>query len=130
MSALRRSVLAADRAFFDALLAADCRALDALLAPDFAIVDVTAGGVTARDEFATGVASRAVRFASIETNPEDSLVRFYGDAAVVIGSTEMRLALPGGEILDVRSRYTHVFQRDAGGAWRLASAQGTRIAAS
>ena len=53
-------------------------------------------------------------------------MRIHGDTATVIGRTAMRLQLPDGAALDVQSRYTHVFER-AGGAWQLASAQGTQI---
>jgi ketosteroid isomerase-like protein len=121
-------VLAADRAFFDALLASDARALEELLTRDFLIVDVAAGSVTDRTAFTEGVAARSLRFEAIETDPSDALVRFYGEVAVVIGRTAMRVALPSGETLRMRSRYTHVFRRDANGCWTLASAQGTQIA--
>ena len=118
--------LAADRAFFDALLAGDGARLRELLTPDFAIVDVAAGGVTPREAFIAGVESRAVTFQSIETAPEEALVRAYGDTTIVIGRTRMRLAL-GDTTLAVGSRYTHVFWRDASGRLKLASAQGTPI---
>jgi hypothetical protein len=35
----------------------------------------------------------------------------------------------GGEVVSANSRYTHVFVKDSG-RWRLASAQGTPIAAA
>ena len=127
MNAERSAVLAADRAFFDALLAGDGGRLRELLTEDFAIVDVAAGGVTLREAFVLGVESRAVTFQSIETTPEDALVRFYGGTAVVIGRTRMRIAF-GESALMAQSRYTHVFHRDGSGALRLASAQGTPIA--
>ena len=57
----------------------------------------------------------------------DSRVRTYGPAAVVTGQTRMR-----GRYQDqsssAHSRYTHVYVRGDTG-WRLASAQGTPIAA-
>ena len=127
MNAERNAVLSADRAFFDALLAGDGSRLRALLTEDFAIVDVAAGAVTLREAFVAGVESRALTFQSIETTPEDALVRFYGGTAVVIGRTRMRIAL-GDTALTAQSRYTHVFHRDDSGSLRLASAQGTPIA--
>jgi ketosteroid isomerase-like protein len=123
----RAELLAADRAFFDALLAGDARALDALLGPDFLIVDVAAGNVTQRADFAAAVAARAVRFGAIETNPDEALVRLYGDTGVVVGRTRMELHLPDGAELSVGSRYTHVFHRTGSGRWQLVSAQGTQI---
>ena len=125
-AAERSAVLAADRAFFDALLGGDSAALDRTLAPTFAIVDVAAGGVTERADFVAMVGSGGVRFAAIETDPATARVRIHGVTATVIGRTAMRLQLPAGATLDVQSRYTHVFER-AGDGWQLASAQGTQI---
>lgn len=53
-------------------------------------------------------------------------MRRYGEVAVVVGRTAMRGDL-GLEPFAAGSRYTHVFAREAAGAWRLVSAQGTRI---
>jgi ketosteroid isomerase-like protein len=123
----RDEVLAVERAFFDALLANDARALDQILAADFQIVDVAAGGVTPGKDFRDAVGARQVTFTAIETNPNEALVRFYGDTAVVIGRTRMGIQLPDGTKLSVGSRYTHVFARGGSRGWRLVSAQGTQI---
>ncbi len=124
----RAALLAADRKFFDTLLAADTEGLDAVLAQDFVIVDIVAGNVTPRAAFVDGVASRAVVFESIETLPDDALVRIHGDTGIVVGRTTMVLALPDSETTRVCSRYTHVFRQAAAGEWQLVSAQGTQIA--
>ena len=127
MSAAEHSaVIAADASFFSALLAADVARLEALLSEDFLIVDVNQGAVTGREAFIGFVASGAARFETIETNPADCVVRFYGDVAIVVGATAMHFKLEDGTSFGARSRYTHVFARTSGG-WRLASAQGTRI---
>jgi pimeloyl-ACP methyl ester carboxylesterase len=128
MSDQRDALIAADRAFFDALIAADAKALDALLADDFVIVDIVAGGVTQRGAFLEGVASRAVAFESIDTAPDEALVRVDGNTGIVVGRTEMRLTVPGSGAVHVRSRYTHVLRRSGSGEWQLMSAQGTQIA--
>ena len=122
-------VMAVDAAFFAALLAADTARLEELLADDFLIVDVNQGAVTERALFIGFVASGAARFEAIETNPADCVVRVYGDTAIVVGATTMRFKLEDGTSFAARSRYTHVFTRTRAGAWQLASAQGTRIAA-
>jgi ketosteroid isomerase-like protein len=58
----------------------------------------------------------------------DSRVRGYGSAAVVTGQTRMRGRYQE-QSWSAHSRYTHVYvQGDTG--WRLASAQGTPIAAA
>ena len=113
-----------DDAFFDALLAADTEALDQLLAQDFLIVDVARGGVTDRETFITAIGSLLAEFAAIDVAQRTT--RRHGDAAVIVGRTRMRGSI-AGERFSVDSRYTHVLVAD-GGAWRLASAQGTRIA--
>ncbi len=125
----RDAVLAADAAFFAALLAADSARLEALLADDFQIVDVNQGAVTGRAPFIGYVASGAARFDAIDTNASECSVRLYGVVALVIGATSMRFRLEDGSRFSARSRYTHVFVRVTSGAWRLASAQGTRIEA-
>jgi pimeloyl-ACP methyl ester carboxylesterase len=120
------AVLAADRAFFDALLAGDVEALDQTLAADFVIVDVAAAGLTERAAFIAAIEARTVRFDAIVTDPNEARVRVRGDTATVIGRTAMRLRLDDGQLLDVQSRYTHVFERAPAG-WQLASAQGTQM---
>ena len=125
--AAKQSVLAADKAFFEALLAAEVEQLESLLAEDFHIVDVNEGAVTPRGLFIGFVASGAANFKSIDTDSSESIDRFYGEVAVVIGSTLMQFELEAGDVFSDRSRYTHVYIRSASRDWLLASAQGTRI---
>ena len=121
------NVVAADDSFFAALLAADGDGLAELLVDDFILVDVNSGGQILKLQLVEVVGSGVLTFETIGLDRGDQLVRLYGDAAVVTGSTEM-----AGRYEDqpwsARSRYTHVFVRQDG-AWRLASAQGTPIAA-
>jgi ketosteroid isomerase-like protein len=119
--------MAADAAFFAALLAADAARLEQLLADDFMIVDVNQGAVTDRAAFIGFAASGAARFEAIDTDAADSIVRFYGATAIVIGATAMRFKLEDGSSFSARSRYTHVFARASSNVWQLVSAQGTRI---
>jgi ketosteroid isomerase-like protein len=112
-----------DDAFFAALLAADGDALDQLLAGDFLIVDVVRGGITSREAFIGAVRNAIAEFSAIDV--AERTVRCYGDAAVIVGRTTMQGKI-AGEAFVVESRYTHVLVAD-GDAWRLASAQGTRI---
>jgi ketosteroid isomerase-like protein len=112
-----------DRRFFNALLGADVIGLEKILADDFIIIDVMRGGVTSKSEIIQTVQSCQVKFEEIEV--VDSHPRVYGNAAVVTGSTRMVLRF-GNATMEVRSRYTHVYC-ELEGAWRLVSAQGTRI---
>ena len=115
---------AADRSFFHALTTANLDALEKLRAPDFILVDVMRGGVIPRDMLLIALASRQVSFDVIE--PADVRVREYGDTAVINGRTTMMLTA-GGDAVQLKSRYTHVYIRQGEG-WVFVSAQGTPIA--
>jgi ketosteroid isomerase-like protein len=117
-------VLAAERQFFASLIAADGPALERLLADDFVLIEVMRGGEVSRQDLVAALGAGQVRFEGIEAS--EARVRMYGDAAVVTGRTEMRIRF-GPDSAAVRSRYTHVFVRQAK-EWRFVSAQGTPIA--
>lgn len=118
-------VLAAESRFFGALLAGDGAALRALLTADFLLIDVMTGSEIPGPVLADIVGSRQLRFDSVERL--DARVRGYGPVAVVTGQTRMR-GRYGEQPFSAHSRYTHVYVRSEVG-WRLASAQGTPIAA-
>ena len=120
------NALAADKRFFNALVAGDAQALDRLLVDDFILVDVMSGSEITKPAFLAAIGSGQIKFEAIE--PADNHVRLYQTTAIVTGRTQMR-----GRLCDApfaaSSRYTHVFvsQQDE---WRLATAQGTPIAAT
>ena len=116
-----------DAAFFKALLAGDIPALESLLAEDFLIVDVASGSAQRRGGFLLAIAGGAVIFQEIKTFPEESVTRLTGPGTgIVIGRTAISFCGAAGAATQLASRYTHVFQADAG-KWRLVSAQGTPI---
>jgi ketosteroid isomerase-like protein len=116
----------ADQSFFTALRAADGAALAALLTDDFVLIDVLRGGEVPRGDLIGAVGAGQLRFDAIEVVA--SHVRRYGDTAIVTGETNMRGRFGDAEWA-AHSRYTHVYvQKDD--RWRLASAQGTPIAAN
>ncbi len=119
-------VLAIEDRFFDALLRGDGRALDALLTPDFLLIDVMTGSEVPGPALVDLVGSGQLRFETVD-RPE-ARVRFYGGVAVVTGRTRMRGRF-GDQAFEAHSRYTHVYA-GPGPGWRLASAQGTPIAAT
>jgi ketosteroid isomerase-like protein len=114
----------ADRRFFAALREADTGSLAELLTDDFVLVDVLMGSEVSRATLIDALAAGNLTFDSIDV--VSSRVRRYGDAAIVVGRTEMR-GRTGETDWSARSRYTHLFVAE-GGRWRLASAQGTPIA--
>lgn len=123
---LQHDPLAADSAFFSALLEGDGSALHSVLTADFLLIDVMSGSEIPGATLVDLVGSRQLVFEAVDRI--DSRVRLYGDAAVVTGQTRMRGRF-GDQPFAAHSRYTHVFVRTAG-AWQLASAQGTPIAAA
>jgi NAD(P)H-dependent FMN reductase/ketosteroid isomerase-like protein len=118
-------VLGTDEEFFAALLARNAPALEVLLAEDFVIVEVSSGQAHPRGAFLDAVRSGAVVFEAIERWPQETLIRRYGNVAVVVGRTTMTFT-GDDSTFQADSRYTHVYALD-GGKWRLLSAQGTPI---
>jgi ketosteroid isomerase-like protein len=117
----------ADAALFEALLAANVAALEEILADEFLIVDVAGGSVYRREAFLEAIGDGVVKFEEIKAFTEEAVIRFAGpDAGLIVGRTAMAIRDAEGNLNQVASRYTHVFQRQ-GNAWRLFSAQGTPI---
>ncbi len=117
----------ADSAFFEALLDRDVPALEEILADQFLIVDVASGSVHLRAGFLEAIGGGQVTFREIETFPDEAVIRLAGPGTgIVVGRTSMSFSGPEGAVIDVASRYTHVFQAD-GPHWRLLTAQGTPI---
>lgn len=115
----------ADDAFFAALVEGDTDALETLLDDDFLLVDIFSGSVVGRDVLVGSIGAKLLTFEAIEVI--ERATRRYGDVAVIVGRTRMAVTYDGME-LSAASRYTHVLGREAGGIWRLVSAQGTAIA--
>ena len=115
--------LAAERRFFAALVQGNVDDLEDVLADDFLLIDVMSGSEVPRAAMLDVLRSGQLRFQSIE--PAEARVRRYGEAAVITGRTEMRMSF-GGQAIETRSRYTHVFVEQQG-RWRLVAAQGTQI---
>jgi ketosteroid isomerase-like protein len=119
------ALVRADLAFFGGLLDSDIAALKSLLADQFLIVDVASASVHTRAGFLAAICSRAVSFLEIKTFPDEVEIRVIGPGVgIVIGRTAMTLSDAENAIIEVASRYTHVFQL-GGERWRLVSAQGT-----
>ena len=118
--------LAADRRFFNALAAGDAQALDHILADDFILIDVLSGSEITKPAFLAATGSGQLKFEAIE--PADNRVRLYQTTTIITGRTQMKGRL-GDAPFAASSRYTHVFVPQQN-EWRLATAQGTPIAAT
>ena len=82
------------------------------------------GGVADRASFLAALRARVLVFDRVAL--VERTTRRYGDAAVIVGRTEMSGTF-GGAPFTAPSRYTHVLVRGGDDRWRLATAQGTRI---
>ncbi len=87
------------------------------------MIDVMRGGQIRKQDLLAVLTPGQLSFESIERF--DPLVRNYGNAAVITGSTLMKMRF-GDARFEVNSRYTHVFIRE-NEQWRMVSAQGTKI---
>jgi len=121
----RAALVAADRAFFDALVAGDAARVTELLAEDFLIVGIQDGAVATRADL-VGALDGGLAFPAVTDHPDEAVVRVLGDVGIVVGRTAMAFTGPDGTPFEAGSRYTHVYAR-AGSGWRLLSAQGTEI---
>lgn len=95
----------------------------ALLADDF--MAITANGMLqTKEETIANLRSGAVRFTSIDIS--DRKVRFYGSTAIVTSRADVSGSGPNGDFSG-NYRYTHVYARDAKGAWRIVSFEASRV---
>jgi ketosteroid isomerase-like protein len=115
-------LLAVERRFDAALLSADVAALEAILGERFFLNDFM-GGVVVRSELLRYISAGELKFRGIE--PHDLSAERHGDTGLVTGWTEMKAELSGSRS-EVKSRFLHVYVKDAG-AWRMIAAQGTVI---
>jgi ketosteroid isomerase-like protein len=107
----------------EALLSGNVAAMDALLASDY--MAITANGtLQSKDETLARLRSGAFHVKSLEIT--DRKVRFYGSTALVTSRAEVNGNMPEGD-LNGSFRYTRVYVRDAGGAWRIVSFEASRI---
>lgn len=113
-------ILAVQAERFRAIVDADTEVLDDILATDL-VYTHSHGGVDSKADFIAGLSSGAVDY--LELDPDNTQVRFYGDAAVVTGEVNLRVAA-GGEEHNLAMRFTEVYvYRDD--RWQLVSWQST-----
>jgi len=117
-----QDLLATERRFDAALLSSNVAELDAILAERFFLNDFL-GGVVPRDGLLEHLKSGVLKFHAVV--PHDLATQRYGEIGLVTGWTEMKAELQG-EVSEVKSRFLHVYVKEAG-SWRLAAAQGTVI---
>ena len=119
----RHEIEQLEEAFRTAMLQGDATALSSLLADDY--MGITASGtLQTKDNLLAELRSGKVRFTVL--NISDRKIRFYGATALVTCRTEIKGTTPEG-VLSGNDRYTRVYIRDAGGAWKIVSFEASSI---
>ena len=80
------------------------------------------GVVHPRSDFIGVVKDVLLVFPAIEADPQETLIRRYGNVAVAIGRRTLTMAEAVGSQIKAAGRYNHVFVA-AEGRWCLCSAQ-------
>jgi ketosteroid isomerase-like protein len=107
----------------NAVLNSDTKAMDSLLADDYMAI-TAAGTLQSRDETLANLRSGRLRFTTLTIT--DRKVRFYGTTAVVTSLATIEATNPDGPVTG-DYRYTHVYVRDAQGAWKIVSFEASHV---
>ena len=107
-----------------ALLDADVATLDEITAEDYTHVE-TGGGLRDKAGFLAALSRPGVRF--VRWDIQESLVRVYGDTAVVTGRYQNVVVTPEGEQPPKNARFIRVYARREG-RWRNVAHQATAMA--
>jgi ketosteroid isomerase-like protein len=107
----------------DALMKGNTAQLEKLMADDYLAITAS-GTLQTREEALTSLHSGQTHITTL--NISDRKVRFYGTTALVTSLAEVQGTTADGE-LSGSYRYTHVYVRDAQGAWKIVSFEASRI---
>ena len=114
-----KAVLAAEKAFVDAMIKRDKAALEKLLADDLAYVH-SSSKIETKGDVIQVVTAGSTLYESIEFR--DTTVRQYGDVVIVIHKADIKTKQSGVANLLV----THVWAKHKG-HWQLASRHASRL---
>jgi ketosteroid isomerase-like protein len=106
-----------------ATLSDDAKTMDSLLADDYMAI-TAAGTLQSRDEALANLRSGHLHFTTLTIT--DRKVRFYGTTAVVTSLATIEATNPDGSVTG-DYRYTHVYVRDAQGAWKIVSFEASHV---
>jgi ketosteroid isomerase-like protein len=120
---LKEQVWKVEQRRVEALIMQDWRALEALLSEDLTYTHSN-GATETKEQFLKALRTGAMEYFSLQH--DEALVRVYGEAALLTGSTQARVRMGRGEPQDARLRFTMVYANE-GGWWRLVAWQSTRL---
>jgi ketosteroid isomerase-like protein len=107
----------------DALMKSNAAQMEKLLADDYLAITAS-GTLQTRDEALASMRAGQIRFTTLDIS--DRKVRFYGTTALVTSVAEVQGSTADGD-LSGSYRYTHVYVRDAQGAWKIVSFEASKI---
>lgn len=115
-------VLEVERARVAALVRDDYAALEGIFADDLTYVHSN-GTVESKSEYLATLRSGRLKYTALDH--ADQVVRVFGDAALLQGTSAVR-AISAGTESTVRLRFTMLYVRK-GGRWQLVTWQSTRL---
>jgi ketosteroid isomerase-like protein len=121
MSGPASAVLAVEKQWNDARAHADVAALERILFDDWTVTHAN-GTTDTKATYLRDLKSGARKFAG-DVTERDVTVRFYGDTAVVAGSSDSTVTL-NGQAQGGSLHFTRVYVK-AGGEWKMAVTQAT-----
>jgi len=119
----RHQIEQLEEVFRAAMLNGDATALSSLLADDY--MGITASGtLQTKENLLAELRTGKVRFTVLDIS--DRKIRFYGATALVTCRAEVKGTTPEGAVSG-SDRYTRVYVRQPGGAWKIVSFEASPI---
>ena len=107
-----------------ALVSGDVNRAAQLHSDDFQLINPL-GGVLSKEQYLGGVGSGRIHY--LHWEPENIVVRVYGDAAVIRYRSELEIVVQGRHIPRQRYWHTDLYERH-GGDWRIVWSHATAAA--
>ena len=125
-TATRQTVEALEEQWRQAQLAGDATAMDRLLSDDFVGINST-GVVTTKTQQLARIKNRAAVLTQLDLS--DIKVKLIHDVVAIVTSRAEVAGSNESGPLKGSFRYTRVYQRSPGGAWKITSFEATRLPA-
>jgi ketosteroid isomerase-like protein len=112
-----------EEAWRDAILKQNTTAMEGLLAEDYMAI-TGYGTLQTKEQTLANLRTGRMHFTTLDVS--DRKVRFYGTTALVTSLAEVQGTTDEGDISG-NYRYTHVYVRDAKGAWKIVSFEASKV---
>jgi ketosteroid isomerase-like protein len=112
-----------EEAWRDAILKQNTAAMEGLLAEDYMAI-TGYGTLQTKEQTMANLRTGRMHFTTLDIS--DRKVRFYGTTALVTSLADVHGTTDEGDISG-NYRYTHVYVRDAKGAWKIVSFEASKV---